>query len=170
MTRNMANLTRGQAPCETTLRPQVRECTDSLSVRRLRTVSPTPSDCQSDAFGLRSLRYAAILILMMFLGVNTAWGQLPTPTTDDDITYGKSTDTTYGKSEDTTYGHNIEREYKNEKDQEGGIDEVITSRHGNVGTVSVEKLINEELDLLSHFDVYSWIAGQFENDNMIMLY
>ena len=86
MTRNMANLTRGQAPCETTLRPQVRECIDSLSVRRLRTASPTPSDCQSDAFGLRSLRYAAILILMLVAGMNTAWGQLPALTTADDIT------------------------------------------------------------------------------------
>lgn len=66
----LEHLTRGQAPCE-----MARVCLDSLSVRRVRTLSPTPSDYQSDAFGLRSLRYVVTLFLMMFLGVNTAWGQ-----------------------------------------------------------------------------------------------
>ena len=81
MTRNLVNLTWGQAPCEmardcnATLRPQVRECIDSLSVRRLRTASLTPSDCQSDAFGLRSFRYVVTLLLMMVVGVRGAWGQ-----------------------------------------------------------------------------------------------
>ena len=48
---------------------------ESLPVRRVRTQSPTCSDCQSDAVGLRSLRYVVCLLLMMFVGVNTAWGQ-----------------------------------------------------------------------------------------------
>ena len=79
-------------------------------------------------------------------------------------------DVTYGKSEDTTYGHNIEREYKNQKDQEGGIDELIVSRHGNIGTVSAMHLIEEELALLQHFDIYCYISELFEKDNMIMIY
>ena len=99
-------------------------------------------------------------------------------TVDDDITYGKETETTYGKSEDTTYGkqsdltygHNVERVYNSEKDQEGGIDELIISRHGNIGTVSAMHLIEEELALLQHFDIYRYIAELFENDNMIMIY
>ena len=65
----LEHLTRGQAPCE-----MARVCLDSLSVRRVRTLSPTPSDYQSDAFGLRSLRYVVCLLLMMVVGVNTVWG------------------------------------------------------------------------------------------------
>ena len=99
-------------------------------------------------------------------------------TVDDDITYGKSESTThgesigttYGKSEDTTYGHNLEREYKNQKQQEGGVDELIVSRHGNIGTVSAMALIQEELELLRHFDIYGFIAELFEEENMLMIY
>ena len=81
---------------------------------------------------------------------------------DDDVTYGKQTD--------TTHGHTIERVYNSEKDTEGGTDEVIISRHGNVGTVSSMHMIEEELALLRHFDVYGYIAELFEKDNMLMIY
>lgn len=113
---------------------------------------------------------------------------------DDDITYGKSEDTTYGKSEDTTYGrsdettfgksvdtthghqqdttygHNVDHVYNNLKDQEGGIDEFIVSRHGNIGVTTNQQMINEELELLRHFDIYGYIAELFEEENMLMIY
>ena len=79
-------------------------------------------------------------------------------------------DTTYGKKTDTTHGHTIERVYNSEKDQEGGIDEHIVSRHGNIGITSADQLIEQELSLLKHFDIYKYIAELFENDNMIMIY
>ena len=41
-----------------------------------RTASPKPTDCQSAPYGLKLLRYAAILILMMVLGVNSVWCQV----------------------------------------------------------------------------------------------
>lgn len=107
-------------------------------------------------------------------------------TVDDDITYGKSESTThglsigtthgesigttYGKSEDTTYGHNITRVYNSEKDQEGGVDEVLMSRHGNIGVTTNQQLINQELELLRHFDIYGYIADIFEDENMLMIY
>lgn len=107
-------------------------------------------------------------------------------TVDDDITYGKSEETTYGKSEDTTYGkqsdttygkqtetthgHSIERVYNSEKDTQGGKDELSVKRHGNVGITSSDELINQELELLRHFDAYGFIAELFEKDNMIMIY
>ena len=86
------------------------------------------------------------------------------------LTHGESIGTTYGKSEDTTYGHNVEREYKNQKDQEGGTDEIITSRHGNIGVTTNQQLINQELELLRHFDIYGFIANMFEEDMMLMIY
>lgn len=91
-------------------------------------------------------------------------------TVDDDITYGKSEETTYGKSEDKTYGHNIERVYNSEKDTQGGKDTLTVKRRGNVGTISANALIEEELKLLRHFDAYGFIAELFEKDNMIMIY
>lgn len=113
---------------------------------------------------------------------------------DDDITYGKSEDTTYGKSEDTTYGrsdettfgksvdtthghqqdttygHNVDHVYNNLKDQEGGKDILSVKRHGNIGVTTSQQLINEELELLRHFDIYGYIADIFENENMLMIY
>ena len=106
--------------------------------------------------------------------------------TDDDITYGRSdettfgksvdtthgesVDTTYGKSEDTTYGHTIERSYTQDKITYDGKDTDSGRSHGNIGVTTTQQMFEQELQLLAHFDVYNWIAEQFENDNMIMLY
>ena len=72
--------------------------------------------------------------------------------------------------DDLTYGHTLEREYKSDKMTHGGKDILTVKRHGNIGTVSVEKLIEEELALLQHFDIYKYISEMFEKDNMIMIY
>lgn len=81
---------------------------------------------------------------------------------DDDLKYGLKTE--------TTHGHTLERVYNSEKDQEGGKDILTVKRHGNVGTISANALIQEELNLLRHFDIYGFIAELFEKDNMIMIY
>lgn len=44
------------------------------------------------------------------------------------------------------------------------------NRHGNVGTVSANKLINEELDLLERFNPYKFIADLYEKQLIIGLY
>ena len=89
---------------------------------------------------------------------------------DDDITYGKTETLTNGKKTDTTYGHNVERVYNNQKDAESGKDTLTVRRHGNIGVTTNQQMINEELELLRHFDIYSFIAKLFEEDNMIMIY
>lgn len=81
---------------------------------------------------------------------------------DDDLTYGKQTD--------TTHGHTVERVYNSDKNTQGGKDELSVKRHGNVGTISADQLIEQELELLRHFDAYGFIAEMFEKDNMIMIY
>ena len=85
-------------------------------------------------------------------------------------THGESIGTTYGKTEDTTYGHNVDHVYNNLKDQEGGKDILSVKRHGNVGVTTSQQLINEELELLRHFDIYGYIADIFEDENMLMIY
>lgn len=53
---------------------------------------------------------------------------------------------------------------------EDGGSKHVGHRHGNVGITSNNQLINEELDLLRHFDIYKYIAELFEADNMLMIY
>lgn len=110
----------------------------------------------------------------------TTYGKTDTTTygKKDTTTYGKTENTSisttegksYGKTDTTTYNHTTERIYNSATDQEGGIDEVIKSRHGNIGVTTNQKMITEELELLRHFDIYSYIAKLFEEDNMLMIY
>lgn len=77
--------------------------------------------------------------------------------------------TIYGKNDrvdddtTTTYGHVLDNDHNDNE-------HFIQHLHGNVGVTSNEKLINEELDLLERFNVYDWIASQFESDMMIYVY
>lgn len=76
----------------------------------------------------------------------------------------------HAMDDDVTYGHTLEREYKSDKMTHGGKDVFTVKRHGNVGITSADELIEQELKLLKHFDIYKYIAELFENDNMIMIY
>ena len=79
-------------------------------------------------------------------------------------------DTVYGHKITLDNGKTITRTYQNDKEDHVGKDELHMTRHGNVGTVSSMHLIEEELALLRHFDIYNYIAELFENDNMLMIY
>ena len=81
-------------------------------------------------------------------------------------------DTTHGHKveDDVTYGRTSERIYNNDKMTHGGVDKLEVNRHGNIGVTTNQQMINEELELLRHFDIYSYIAKMFETDMMIMIY
>ena len=91
----------------------------------------------------------------------TTYGKTDTASGTDTTTYGKTdtasgVDTTeYGKTDDLEHGENIEYH---------------RYRHSNVGVTSNQQLIEQELALLEHFNIYDWIAAKFERDNMIQLY
>lgn len=72
--------------------------------------------------------------------------------------------------DDVTYGRTNERVYNSDKMTHGGKDVFTVKRHGNIGVTSADELIEQELKLLKHFDIYKYIAELFENDNMIMIY
>ena len=78
-------------------------------------------------------------------------------------TFGKATD--YKKSESTKdkYGHTID--HRNE-----WTTKHTAHLHGNIGTTKNAEMILDDIDLIGKFDPYKWIAGQFENDFMIMIY
>ena len=96
--------------------------------------------------------------------IDTTYGK------SEDLTHGESIDTTYGKQSDLTYGHTLERSYNSDKTTYSGKDTDSGRSHGNIGVTTTQQMFEQELQLLAHFDVYNWIAEQFENDNMIMLY
>lgn len=91
----------------------------------------------------------------------------------------KDVNTKTGSYKDNTvFGHKITldngktltRTYQNDKEDHVGKDEFEVFRHGNIGVTTNQQMINEELELLRHFDVYGFIAEMFENDNMLMIY
>lgn len=92
-------------------------------------------------------------------------------TINDDLTYGHKIgdDTTYGHkiADDTTYGHKLTR---STTDTNSGTDTYTEHTHGNIGVTTNQEMINQELELLRHFDVYDWIAAKLENELFIQVY
>lgn len=89
----------------------------------------------------------------------TTYGRVNT--TDDDTTYGKKTvtddDISYGKK--TTTDDDLDQTDKH------------TGRvHGNVGVTTNQQMIEQELALLSSFNIYEWIAKEFAADLMLAIY
>lgn len=86
---------------------------------------------------------------------------------DDDLTHGETIndDLTYGHTidDDTTYGHVI-------TNTSNSNTTTTDHTHGNIGVTTNQELINQELELLRHFDVYDWIAAKLENELFIQVY
>ena len=95
----------------------------------------------------------------------TAYGRKDTTTfgRKDTTTFGKKDETTYGKTDTTNYG-------KIETAQSDGTDSYTEHTHGNIGTQTNTKLIEEELELIQRFNVYEWIAERVEQDFFIQVY
>lgn len=73
----------------------------------------------------------------------------------DELTHGKSVTT----DDDVTYGK------KNTIDDNYNRTEHYNGRtHGNIGVVSNQSMIEQELSLLGSFNIYQWIAKQFAAD------
>lgn len=72
-----------------------------------------------------------------------------TTTTDDDVTYGKKTTT----DDDLDQNEHFEGR-----------------THGNIGVVTTQEIIKQELELLAKFNIYGWIAKQFCADLMLLVY
>ena len=89
-----------------------------------------------------------------------------------DLTHGEQIDLTHGEQIDLTHGHTVTDEYQNRKDitDYGKISTKESSISGNIGVTTTQQMIEQELELLRHFDIYGWIADQFENDNMLLIY
>ena len=89
-----------------------------------------------------------------------------------DLTHGESIDLTHGETVDLIHGHIITDEFQNRKDitEYGKINTKESTIRGNIGVTTTQQMIEQELELLRHFDIYGWIANEFENDNMLLIY
>ena len=70
------------------------------------------------------------------------------------------------------HGHVITDQYQNRTDTTdyGKINTRKSNIHGNIGVTTNQQMIEQELELLRHFDIYGYIADLFENDNMLLIY
>lgn len=71
--------------------------------------------------------------------------------------------------DDTTYGHRIDRDSKG-SEETSGSNKYKEHTHGNIGLTTNQEMIEQELQLLRHFDVYDWIAAKLENELFIQVY
>ena len=103
-------------------------------------------------------------------------------------THGESIGTTHGESIGFTHGKKVGRTYSEDKEHGGALSRVYNSEtdtensgrtgnerikgriHGNIGVTTNQQMIEQELELLRHFDIYGYIAQLFEADNMLMIY
>lgn len=96
---------------------------------------------------------------------------------DDDLTHGEviNDDLTYGHKidDDLTYGHEVTSsgtKTGSVTDKSTGKDKYTEHTHGNIGVTTNQQMIEQELELLRHFDVYDWIAAKLENELFIQVY
>lgn len=92
--------------------------------------------------------------------------------TKSDLAHGESIATLHGHQIADIHGHVITDQYQDRSDttEYGKINTRKSNIHGNIGVTTSQQMIEQELELLRHFDIYGYIAELFENDNMLLIY
>ena len=81
------------------------------------------------------------------------------------VTHNTTEQRALGGSDTQTHGGTNGRD-----EDESTTDHFLQHMHGNIGVVTNQEMINQELALLEKFHVYDWIALQIEADLFIILY
>lgn len=86
--------------------------------------------------------------------------------------HGESISNQHGHQITDQHGHIVTDQYQNRSDttEYGKINTRESNIHGNIGVTTNQQMIEQELELLRHFDIYSYIANLFEDDNMLLIY
>lgn len=81
------------------------------------------------------------------------------------VTHGKTDSLAHGESvnENTVHGLKI-------ADENTGKETYTEHTHGNIGVTTNQQMIEQELELLRHFDIYGFIAEKFESELCLMIY
>lgn len=78
---------------------------------------------------------------------------------------------TAGKTLKNTHSDNEDINRTNENTNARDLSDTHKGHlHGNIGVTTNQQMIEQELELLRHFDIYGYIAERFEEDNMLMIY
>ena len=103
----------------------------------------------------------------------------PDNKSENKITYGHTatdsgTDTTtrnYLKNQDiTNEGGNTTTTDATGKETKDDLEKIKTSRHGNIGVTSANKLQIEEYNMLMEYNPYNFLAEMFERDLTLYIY
>lgn len=90
---------------------------------------------------------------------------------DKTFTHGHKLSNTHEDDKTFTHGHTLSNTHEDDKTVSRSGDNTRTAHlHGNIGVTTNQQLIEQELELLRHFDIYGYIAERFEEDNMLMIY
>lgn len=99
------------------------------------------------------------------------------PDTQTEVANGKTVTNEHNDTDNLVHigsgtKENSENETIKRTNNGSGNDDLVHSgrRHGNIGITTNQTLIEQELSLLRHFDIYKYIAEIFEADNMLMIY
>ena len=77
----------------------------------------------------------------------------------------------YGKQLENTHNDTEAIDRTNTNKNTRDLNDTHTGHlHGNIGVTTNQQMIEQELELLRHFDIYGYIAERFEEDNMLMIY
>lgn len=89
------------------------------------------------------------------------------------VTHGKTETVTHGKTDSLAHGETVtENTTHGEQiaDVSNGSEKYTEHTHGNIGVTTNQQLIEQELELLRHFDIYGYIAEKFETEFCLMIY
>ena len=91
----------------------------------------------------------------------------------DALQHGETETITHGKTDALEHGETISETQLHGlqiSDQNNGTQTYTEHTHGNIGVTSNQQLIEQELALLRHFDIYGFIAEKFESEFCLMIY
>lgn len=91
------------------------------------------------------------------------------PDTKRTSTAGQKLNNTHSDTDKFTHGEQINRSDNNLR-TDNLQDEHNARIHGNIGVTTNQQMIEQELELLRHFDIYTYIAKLFEEEFCLMIY
>ena len=92
-------------------------------------------------------------------------------TENNSVVHGEAIAITHEDETSITHGHKIDSNTgETATRSDTGDSHHVGHLHGNIGVTTNQQMVEQELALLRHFDIYGFIAEQFENDHMLMIY
>lgn len=97
------------------------------------------------------------------------------PDNKETIQHGEQIATQYGRgtTDSLQHGEQVARSDSATETVSGTDDKTHSyteHTHGNIGVTTNQDMINQELELLRHFDVYDWIAAKLEHELFLQIY